>query len=90
MSYETRLIFRAIQVVSIARRAAMARTDQELYPRMREVNERIRELARLKPAGETWEFICECGATGCRELVVLTLEEYAARRNGGRKPIVAH
>jgi len=71
----------------------MTRTDGTNgggHPRLREVNDRIRDLARSRPARERREFICECGDLGCTELVAITLAEYDARRNGGGAPLVAH
>jgi len=65
-------------------------TNNGSHAILREVNERIRDLAREKPDAETWEFICECGDLECREPVVLTLAEYDHRRNGGGAPILAH
>jgi hypothetical protein len=44
----------------------------------REVNERIRELARMDGATE---FLCECGDAGCVEPVTLTLPEYESVRS---------
>ena len=60
------------------------------HPRLREVNDRIRDLARARPGSEVREFICECGDLGCTEPVALTLTEYDVRRNGRGSPIVAH
>ena len=60
------------------------------HPRIREVNDRIRDLARRRPGGERREFICECGDLNCTEFVGLTLAEYDARRDGAGSPILAH
>ena len=56
----------------------------------REVNKRIRELAGRRGGADSWEFICECSDLQCTELVVMTLVEYDARRNGASVPILAH
>jgi hypothetical protein len=56
----------------------------------REVNKRIRELAGRRGGTDSWEFICECDDLQCTELVVMTLVEYDARRNGASSPILAH
>lgn len=49
-----------------------------------EVNRSILEAATRSPSGETvWEFFCECGADGCSEHVLLSLEAYVALRDGG-------
>jgi hypothetical protein len=43
-----------------------------------EVNRQIRDLAaKVDPDdASTWEFICECGETGCKERVGLPLSRY--------------
>lgn len=51
---------------------------------MREVNDRIRELAGLNgSSGGAWEFHCECGSVNCAEFVLLTACEYDAHRRPG-------
>ena len=37
---------------------------------------------------DTWDFLCECGATECKEWVTLPIKEYEAMRAGG-DPILA-
>jgi hypothetical protein len=49
----------------------------ELFPH---VNDSIRKLASEGPAGQTWEFICECPELGCHALVSLTLSQFDERR----------
>ncbi|HEY2310465.1 MAG TPA: hypothetical protein VGH46_05035 [Gaiellaceae bacterium] len=49
----------------------------ELFPH---VNDSIRKLVAEGPPSQTWEFICECPALGCHELVSLTLSEFDQRR----------
>lgn len=44
---------------------------------MREVNDRIYEILGAD-GSEDGDFLCECGSDDCRELVQLTLREYAA------------
>jgi hypothetical protein len=65
-------------------------TNNGCHPRLREVNDRMRDLARSRPGEERREFICECGDLGCTQLVALSLAEYDARRTGGGSPILAH
>jgi hypothetical protein len=60
------------------------------HPRLREVNDHIRDLARDRSVEEAREFICECGDLECTEHVMLKLADYDARRNGRGSPIVAH
>jgi hypothetical protein len=62
---------------------------------MAEVNARIRELGaayRTGPAAaEEWEFVCECGTTGCGLRVPLSLLDYdALRAEGGRVVAPGH
>jgi hypothetical protein len=53
--------------------------SQDVKLVMREVNNRIHEV--LKGDGsEDGDFLCECGEEDCREMVQLTLREYAALR----------
>jgi PAS domain S-box-containing protein len=50
---------------------------------LREVNDHIREIAGREANDSLWEFVCECGKTGC-PTVMLTLAEYdEARRRPG-------
>lgn len=44
----------------------------------RHVNARIRELDEKfdVPGGDTYEFLCECGNTGCAARIALALGEY--------------
>ncbi|MGH3033893.1 MAG: hypothetical protein ACRDON_04970 [Gaiellaceae bacterium] len=50
---------------------------------LREVNERVRTLARHGPLPESEyvEFVCECGRQECLEPIRLTLDEYGAIRS---------
>jgi hypothetical protein len=60
-----------------ARRGRQARNEALL----REVNERIGDVAGRGGALDLFEFHCECGAEPfCGELVAMTLEEYDAVR----------
>jgi hypothetical protein len=44
---------------------------------LREVNKNIERAAqRLGMNGDSWRFVCECGRSGCRATVELTLDEY--------------
>jgi hypothetical protein len=52
---------------------------------VREVNERIRELAGTN-GKEAWQFLCECGDSGCHRFLTLTLREYDGLR-GAAAPI---
>jgi len=54
-----------------------------------EVNSHILEAAQESSAvtGD-WEFFCECGQPDCRELVTLSLPEYASLRERG-EPVLA-
>jgi hypothetical protein len=49
----------------------------------REVNERVRTLARSGPLPDSGyvEFVCECGREECHEPIRLTLDEYGAVRS---------
>jgi PAS domain S-box-containing protein len=42
---------------------------------LREVNDRIREIAGREENDSLWEFVCECGQTGCAT-VMLTIADY--------------
>ena len=59
---------------------------------LHEVNAHVHEAAlRFEgpgPGQEHWEFTCECGASGCRVPVSLTLAEHEALRAAGR-PVLA-
>lgn len=48
---------------------------------LREVNDRIREIAGREQNDSLWEFVCECGRPGCAT-VMLTLAEYDEARGG--------
>ena len=55
------------------------------------VNDRIREAAVGFDGAETqavWEFICECGARGCKALVRLTVGDYD-RLKASDEPVLA-
>ena len=53
--------------------------------RFRELNDRLgRELHGLVAAGETVEFVCECGSLECREPLRLHLSEYERVRARSR------
>ncbi len=60
-----------------ARRGRQARNEALI----REVNERLEDVAGRGGALDLFEFHCECGAEPfCGELVAMTLEEYDAVR----------
>lgn len=52
-------------------------------------NDSVAEIAeRLDDGdGSAFEFICECGDLGCREMVAMTLTEYRTRKPGS---VVGH
>jgi len=56
-----------------------------------ELNARVHEAARrfegIEPERNLWEFTCECGAADCREPVSLTLVDYEALREEGRRVV---
>lgn len=61
---------------------------------MRSLNEGVALFAADAPAaavgsGETWAFVCECGAAECDAWVELELAEYAAIRDDPDGTIVA-
>src|SRR5206468_2037091 len=58
---------------------------------MRSVNEGIALFAVDAPtvAGETWAFVCECGAAECDAWADLELAEYAAIRADPDRAILA-
>jgi PAS domain S-box-containing protein len=56
---------------------------------LREVNDSIREIAGREENDSLWEFVCECGKTGC-PTVMLTLVEYDEARRGPGVFIAAH
>jgi PAS domain S-box-containing protein len=56
---------------------------------LREVNDRIREIAGREENDSLWEFVCECGKTGC-PTVMLTLAEYDEARRGRGIFVAAH
>jgi hypothetical protein len=57
---------------------------------LREVNERIRELAGTNGT-EAWEFLCECGDSACHRFLTLTLREYDGLRGAAEATsILAH
>jgi hypothetical protein len=53
----------------------------------REVNERIKEINEemTDAAGERSDFLCECGDEGCTKAVSMTLSEYEAVREDGKR-----
>lgn len=55
---------------------------------LRELNNRIAHMDWADAQVDTFEFLCECGASDCVGTVVMTLDEYAARSEQG--PIVRH
>jgi hypothetical protein len=56
----------------------------------RDANERIREAAEEHGAdGRPVPFVCECADPGCRELLHLTLDEYATVRGHEARFVVA-
>ncbi|HEX2044788.1 MAG TPA: hypothetical protein VHF23_04065 [Gaiellaceae bacterium] len=55
----------------------------------REVNERIREVARPASPGEPSDFLCECGKRECTEPIGLTLAEYEEVRSDPTRFVVA-
>jgi hypothetical protein len=58
----------------------------------REINERIREIGDADgvPVAEPWDFLCECAAQSCKEIVSITVGEYEAiRRSPTRFPVRA-
>ena len=50
----------------------------------REANERIREFAETSDIETPLPFICECADPECREIVLLTLEQYRELRRDPR------
>lgn len=58
---------------------------------MRQVNERIEEIAQGLGGGDRhYDFICECSRLDCVERIALTIEEYGhVRAEGERFAIVA-
>lgn len=50
----------------------------------RAANERIKEVAETQQMEEPMPFICECADMACRELVRMTLDEYAEIRQDAR------
>lgn len=56
---------------------------------LREVNDRIRDIAGREENDSVWEFVCECGKTGC-PTVMLTLAEYDEARRGPGIFIATH
>jgi hypothetical protein len=54
-----------------------------------EVNSHILDLAAESPSeANEWDFFCECGRDDCHEQVMLTVEAFAALRDG-KRPILA-
>jgi len=51
----------------------------------REVNERIADLSEHTLDGDAGLFVCECSHEDCRELLEITLAEYAAVRGDGAR-----
>ena len=58
---------------------------------MRQVNERIEEIAQGLGGGDhRYDFICECSRLDCVERITLTIEEYGyVREEGERFAVVA-
>lgn len=56
---------------------------------LREVNDRIRQIAGREENDSLWEFVCECGRPGCAT-VMLTLAEYDEARLGSGVFVPAH
>jgi hypothetical protein len=54
----------------------------------RTVNETIDQQAAKSGGLDEYEFICECATTGCLERVALTLAQYAAVRQDGKRFLV--
>ncbi|HET7572003.1 MAG TPA: hypothetical protein VFJ77_04960 [Gaiellaceae bacterium] len=55
----------------------------------RDVNERIGELSdRFGASEQPLRVVCECGNSGCRELLQITAAEYEALRAHGRRFVV--
>jgi hypothetical protein len=60
---------------------------------MADVNARVHELAEklhesVGADGDEWGFMCECGASECRERVALSLPQFETLRRLG-EPILA-
>jgi hypothetical protein len=55
----------------------------------RDANERIERAAKQYPEVERAPFICECADLSCREVVLLTLEEYTRVRSRPTHFVVA-
>jgi hypothetical protein len=55
----------------------------------REVNERIDDVSRSYDAGDSLEFLCECGRQDCLEAIGLTRAAYEAVRAHGDRFLVA-
>jgi hypothetical protein len=55
---------------------------------MRDLNDRLYALLRDLRTPDA-EFDCECGDPGCRRSVALTLQEYAAIRADGSRPVLS-
>jgi hypothetical protein len=53
---------------------------------LREINERIARMDWADAGRDTFDFLCECGATDCVATVPLTLDAYAALAQRG--PVV--
>jgi hypothetical protein len=60
---------------TLADRVVQAATGQRRF-----ANDSIRDMAvrQQRDASAIYDFLCECGDLGCRQLVELTLTDYAA------------
>jgi len=63
----------------------MFRTSARKRALFRQVNERICDVS----VGETYELICECDSTGCREHVVVPADVFDGAVRQGRRYLVA-
>ena len=62
----------------------MGKRDATKRELLAQVNVSIRDLAAGSgSAPAEWEFFCECGAPGCRDQVLLTLDSYGALHDHG-------
>jgi hypothetical protein len=50
---------------------------------LREVNNRIAHMDWSDAQTDTFDFLCECGASGCMATVSMTLNQFAARSERG-------
>lgn len=56
---------------------------------LREVNDRIVELARILEVDREAELVCECGADGCAATVPVDLAAYDETRRNARRFLLA-